>query len=374
MWCSVVQIYILFYNFTRIFFIKKKDGYQIPVPMKKITIDHSSQIPIYKQVIKNIQDHVANGDYREGDLIPSMNELSIELTISKETVKKAYAILRKMEIIESAQGKGFYISTKNSNKIKTLLLFDRISTYKQALFNSFAETIGDRAGITIHLHNQNIDLFEFFIEENLDNFDYYIITPHFPRNPEIQKRAIKILKKIPNRKLIVLDHFPEGLRGNFGSVYQDFEMDIYNGLTKGKELFKKYKNFSVISMKGSMYAPLIIKGIERFAAENQFNMKFLNTIDVDKIKKEDSFLILNGQLDIELIEIIKAAKAKGLKIGKDVGIISYNESPINEIILNGLTVFSTNFKHMGELAAKMIIEKSLTKIKCDFDLIKRNTF
>lgn len=342
--------------------------------MKEIIIDHSSQTPIYKQVIKIIQKQVADGDYGEGDLIPSMNELSLILDISKETVKKAYTILRKMGIIESAQGKGFYISTKSDNKIKTLLLFDKISTYKQVLFNSFAETIGDRAGITIHLHNQDIDLFEFFVEENLDNYDYYIITPHFPRNPDIQKRAIKILKKIPNRKLIVLDHYPEGLQGNFGSVYQDFEMDIYNGLTKGIDLFRKYKKFSVISMKGSMYAPLIIKGIERFAAENKFGIKFLNTINVDTIQKGDSFLILNGQLDIELIEIIKAAKAKGLKIGKDVGIISYNESPINEIILNGLTVFSTDFKQMGKLAAKMIIEKNLTKIKCDFDLIKRNTF
>jgi DNA-binding LacI/PurR family transcriptional regulator len=92
------------------------------------------------------------------------------------------------------------------------------------------------------------------------------------------------------------------------------------------------------------------------------------------IQKQDSFIILNGQLDIELIELIKTAKVKGLIIGKDIGIISYNESPINEIILNGLTTFSTDFKQMGELAAKMILDKSLKKIRCDFNLIKRNTF
>ena len=314
------------------------------------------------------------GDYKDGDFLPSMNELSNEINISKETVKKAYSILREMEIIESSQGRGFYISNKNAGKIKALLLFDKISTYKQVLYNSFAETIGDRARITIHLHNQDIDLFDFFVKENLDKFDYYIITPHFPLTTEIQKRAVKILKKIPNRKLILLDRYIKDLSGNFGSVYQDIEKDIFDGLTQAADLLKKYKRLNVISMPGSLYAPIIRNGIEKFRNENQFDIKFLKYANVDLIQNQDSFLILNGQLDIELIELIKTAKAKGFEIGNDIGIISYNESPINEIILNGLTVFSTDFRQMGELAAKMILEKSLKKIRCDFNLIKRNTF
>lgn len=340
----------------------------------KIKVDLNSRMPIYKQLVKVVQDNVNADEYKEGDFIPSMNELANELNISKETVKKAYSVLREMGTIESSHGRGFYISNKNGDKIKTLLLFDKISTYKQVLFNSFAETIGDRAGITIHLHNQDIDLFEFFVKENLDKFDYYIITPHFPLHPEIQKRAIKILKKIPNRKLILLDRNIEALRGNFGSVYQDFDKDIFEGLTQAVDLLKRYNRLNVISMQGSMYAPLIEKGIEKFCNENHIDIKIHKYTNVEKIQKQDSYLILNGQLDIELIKLIRTAQTEGFRIGKDIGIISYNESPINEIILNGLTVFSTDFKQMGELAAKMILDKSLKKIRCDFKLIKRNTF
>jgi DNA-binding transcriptional regulator YhcF (GntR family) len=339
-----------------------------------ININLNSRTPLYKQLIKVVQDKVNKGEYKEGDFLPSMNELATELNISKETIKKAYSILRDMELIESSHGKGFYISNKNENKIKTLLLFDKISTYKQVLFNSFAETIGDRAGITIHLHNQDIDLFEFFVNENLGKFDYYIITPHFPLNAEIQKRVIKILKKIPNRKLILLDRYLEDLHGNFGSVYQDFTKDIFEGLSHIVSLLKNFKKLNVISMSGSMYAPLIEKGISDFCNENKINFEIFKHIRGDKIQKHDSFLILNSQLDIELIELIKTAKVKGFEIGSDIGIISYNESPINEIILNGLTVFSTDFRQMGELAAKMILDKSLKKISCNFNLIKRNTF
>ncbi|MEL7589347.1 MAG: GntR family transcriptional regulator [Prolixibacteraceae bacterium] len=340
----------------------------------KIKIDTGSQTPVYKQLIRSVQDLVSSGQIHEGEFIPSMNELASELEISKETVKKAYSILREKGIIESSHGKGFYVTSQSDDKIKVLLLFDKISTYKQVLFSSFASYIGDTSEITIRLHNQDIDLFEHFIDENLDHFDYYIITPHFPIRPEIQKRTIKILKKIPNRKLILLDHLIDGLPGNFGSVYQDFEQDIFDGLSRNVGLLKNFKKLNIISMPGSLYAPLIEKGIRKFCQEHQIRFGIHKNIDTGKIQKQEAFLILNSQLDVELIELVRAAKTKGCTIGKDIGIISYNESPINEIILDGLTVFSTDFRQMGELAAKMIIEKAMKKVRCDFRLIKRNTF
>ena len=338
----------------------------------KIEIDLGSQIPVYKQLIQEVQNLVNTGEYRDGDFIPSMNELANELQISKETIKKAYSILRDRGIIEATQGKGFYVTNNGKSKIKILLLFDKISTYKQVLYDSFADHIANISEITIRIHNQDIDLFEHFIAENLDNFDYYLITPHFPLNSEIQKRAIKCLKKIPNRKLILLDRYIE-LSGNFGSVFQDIENDAYNGLTEAVTDFKKYERLNIIS-KGSLYAPLIEKGIKKFCTENQINFEVHKNINTDNIQKQKTFLILNSQLDSELIELVRIAKMKGYKIGKDIGIISYNESPINEIILGGLTVLSTDFKQMGELAAKMIMEKSFKKIKCDFRLIRRSTF
>ncbi|WP_372935389.1 GntR family transcriptional regulator [Mariniphaga sediminis] len=338
----------------------------------EIQIDANSQTPIYKQLVESIQKLIDAGIYQKGKFLPSMNELANKLQISKETVKKAYSVLRDTGFIESTQGKGFYVTNNGKNKIKILLLFDKISTYKQVLYNSFATQIEDIAETTIRLHNQDIDLFEYFIEQNLDYFDYYLITPHFPLDSEIQKRAITCLKKIPNRKLIILDRYIN-LKGNFGAVFQDIENDGYNGLKEAVQDLKKYKRLNIIS-KGSLYAPIIKKGIEKFCIEFGIPFKVLENIETKKIQKNQIYLILNSQLDTELIELAHDAKKQGCKIGKDIGIISYNESPINEIVLNGLTVLSTDFKKMGELAAEMIQTKSFKKIRCDFHLIRRTTF
>ena len=71
--------------------------------------------------------------------------------------------------------------------------------------------------------------------------------------------------------------------------------------------------------------------------------------------------------------IVMLSKTKKLKIGEDIGIISYNESPINEIILDGLTTLSTDFKEMGRLAAEMVKSGRLLKIVNKFDLVIRKT-
>lgn len=337
-------------------------------------MNRESQVPVYKQIIESIQELTNSGKYKTGDFLPSMQELAEELQISKETVKKAYSILRGKGIIESTQGKGFYVTNNGLHKTEILLLFDKISTYKQVLYGSFQENIGESSEITIRLHNQDIALFEHFVEENLDKFDYYLITSHFPLQADIQARVIKTLKKIPNRKLLLIDRYIKELPGNYGSVYQDFERDIFDGLSQGLDDLKKFNKLNVITMPGSMYAPLIEKGIKYFCEKNKINLEIHRLLDPDKIERNEVYLILNSQLDKELLELVRIAKKKGYEIGKEIGIISYNESPINEIVLDGLTVLSTDFEQMGELAAKMILEKKARKIKCDFHLIRRSTF
>ncbi|WP_339840805.1 GntR family transcriptional regulator [uncultured Maribacter sp.] len=340
----------------------------------EIEIDLNSKEPIYKQLVKNIQNLIDVGIYEKGDYVPSLNDLSLELKISKETVKKAYSILREKNILESTQGKGYYISYDDDNQIKILLILDRLGTYKQTMFNSFSDTLGADAQITIRLHNQDITSFENFLEDSLDDYDYYVITSHFPLLKDIQKRALKALKKVPNRKLILLDHNLTKLPGNFGSVYQDYEQDIYDGLEQGLIPLKKFQKLNIISMSGSLYAPYLHNGIKKFCSNYNIQYEFHSEVNPANINKNEVFLILNGQLDNELIQLVEAAKSKGYSIGNEIGIISYNESPINKIILNGLTVLSTDFEQMGKLAAKMVIDKSFAKIKCDFRLIKRNSF
>ena len=66
--------------------------------------------------------------------------------------------------------------------------------------------------------------------------------------------------------------------------------------------------------------------------------------------------------------------AQNLQVGKDVYIISYNEFDLNEVVLNGLTTISTDFRQMGHTAAMMILNRKSWKVHCDFNMTRRGTF
>lgn len=339
-----------------------------------IQVNTSLQVPVYKQLITSIEDAIRGGEYRAGDLLPSMNDLSTRLGISKETVKKAYALLRDRGVIEAMQGKGFYVAAAGGeHKPRILVLFDKLSTYKQVLFSSFSATIGSAGEITILLHDQRIDLLEAIVDENLDLYDYYVVTPHFPLDEATQRRVVKTLMRIPNRKLILLDRCLEELPGNYGAVYQDFTNDVYDGLLLGLNKLRKQSKLNIIT-EHSLYYPFIRQGAERFCKDYSIPCEFHTAVTPEIVHRQETYLIVNGQHDMELIDLMRAARTKNYRAGRDIGIISYNESPINEIVLNGLTTISTDFEAMGTIAARMILDRKPSKVKCAFKMISRNTF
>jgi len=59
--------------------------------------------------------------------------------------------------------------------------------------------------------------------------------------------------------------------------------------------------------------------------------------------------------DNDLVRLIKMAKNKLLKIGEDIGVVSYNDTPLKEVVCDGVTTISTNFEVMGKSMAQMIL-------------------
>ena len=339
-------------------------------------LSSSSKTAIYKQLVNQLEYSIRNGTLKAGTRLPSMNELADQAGISKETVKKAYGILGEKQLIAPQQGKGFFVADiHNGSRPKVLVIFDKLSIYKQLLYNSLAGSLGQDAELTIVTHNQSLDLFEYYLDTYSGNYDYYVITPHFPLDADSQKRAVKLISRIPNRQLIMLDRLLPGYSGKFGAVYQDFEDDIYQGLSQGLPGVRRGVDvrLRVITLPESLYGETIQKGIERFCTDFAIPLSFTSSVP-DDICKGDVFLLLNSQLDDGIVRLSRRIAGSGLTIGSEVRIISYNEFDINELVLGGLTTVSTDFREMGRLAAEMILTHDLRKVHCPFRMTRRRTF
>lgn len=339
----------------------------------QINLETGSKNPIYKQLVDQFEDAIRSGVLKPGEQVPSMNDFALQLGISKETVKKTYVILREKGLLIPQQGKGFYVAeASDASKPRVLVLFDKLSIYKEVLYNSLAEELGDKADLTILTHNQNLDLFTYYLDNALDRYDYYVISPHFPLDEKSQAAALKLISRVPNRKLIMVDHWLQSYTGNYGAVYQDFENDVYDGLKQGLDKLAG-TSLKVITLPSSLYGPMICKGVERFCLEFGIPVEYMTSAP-DHINENETYLVINSQLDSGLAALARRIRQQNLEVGKDVFIISYNEFDLNEVVLNGLTTISTDFKQMGHTAAMMILNRKSWKVHCDFKMTRRGTF
>ena len=76
-------------------------------------------------------------------------------------------------------------------------------------------------------------------------------------------------------------------------------------------------------------------------------------------------------MEDDLVVLIEKIFSLGLQIGKDVGVISYNETPLKKILLNGITTISTDFKMMGTIAAEIIKSQNRQDKEAPFYLTLR---
>ena len=334
-----------------------------------LQIDTDKKTPKYIQIVNAVNNAIRQGKLKKGDPIFSINELSDEFLLSRDTVQKAYNLLRKKGVITAVKGKGFYINrTDITTPYRILLLFNKISNYKKQIYNAFVQTMGDKAIVDLKIHHFNTRLFENLVGEYIDDYDYFVIMPHFYDDAD---EIYTIIKKIPSEQLILLDKDLPYTYSKYAAVYQDFKNDIYNALESGLHLINKYNKLIMVFPKIIPYPKEIITGFRSFCNSYNFAYQIVNEIEpTTVINKKEIYIVIE---ETDLVTLIKTCRIKGFKIGKDLGIISYNETPLKEILLDGITVISTDHHKMGETAATLILENRKEKIKNPFAFIERKS-
>jgi GntR family transcriptional regulator len=73
-------------------------------------IDFRSGLPIYTQIVNQVQAQIAGGVLKPGDQLPTVRALAEELRVNFNTVARAYRILDEARIISTQQGRGTYIT------------------------------------------------------------------------------------------------------------------------------------------------------------------------------------------------------------------------------------------------------------------------
>jgi len=335
--------------------------------MNIIRIEESLTIPKFRQIYDSIVSAIRYGRLHEGDKLPSINEICVKYNLARETVLKSFNLLKNDGLVESVHGKGFYIASTNTTKdLNIFVFFDTLSSYKEVLYQSIIGSFKGKAVLDIYFHHFNTLVFENILREHLGKYNYYLIMP-------IDNRKIKsVLQHIPQEKLFFLDRHISVGNQDFSGVYQPFEEDIYNGMKDAQKMFRKYHTLTLIFRNTITEPPEeIIDGFVRYCQSLGIHHVIETEPVTREIRKGEAFLVID---DEDLVQLILLADQKNFKIGKDIGLISYNDTSLKKVIKGGISVISTDFKKMGETIVNLVLKNDKKAIKNPCKFIDRGSF
>ncbi len=308
----------------------------------KFSVDENSNILKFQQLVDSIVDSISRNELKEGDMLPSVNQIMKESQLSRDTVFKAYAELKKRGIVESVPNRGYFVTKKIT---KVFLFLDTFKAYKEVLYASFLKHLPKSISVDLHFHHYNIGIFEKVINESLGKYSKYIImnfdSPSVPG----------IIGKIPNEQLLIIDwkiHSNE----NQSFVYQNFGKPVYTCLEQNLTKIKKYKEFTFLYPTFTYHPKIAIDYFKKFCTNYNIKYNIIYKLEKFKIKKGGLYFLVS---DRTLASFLDQCAELGFEPGQEAGVISYNDTPMKKYVKNGISVISTDFEQMGQKAAEFVI-------------------
>jgi DNA-binding transcriptional regulator YhcF (GntR family) len=133
----------------------------------QFTVDKNSNILKFQQLVDAIMNSISQNQLKEGDMLPSVNQIMKECQLSRDTVFKAYAELKNRGTVESVPNRGYFVTRKIT---KVFLFLDTFKAYKEVLYHSFLNNLPKNISVDLHFHHYNIGVFKKIIDESIGKY------------------------------------------------------------------------------------------------------------------------------------------------------------------------------------------------------------
>ena len=328
------------------------------------TLKNIVGISKHDSIVRAVKDTIDEGMLTLGTYLPSVNHMVKETEFARKTIVKAYSELREKGIIESKNRLGYYVVSENTNQeMRIALLLYAFHTFQEIFYNTFRASLPDSIKLDVFFHHNNLEVFESIIKTVSSRYKKYVIAP-IPH-----PKTAEILSEIPQDKLMLVDRFYD-LGEPCAHVTQEFEQSLYSALVELEPIIKAYDQFILFFKDDSDYPMEVLNGFKRFCNDYKINGIVHHHYDSKHLQKGVVYCTIG---DHDLWGILKDAKNNQWEIGKDIGILSHNDTPVKEIISGGITTFSTDFELMAKKAASCILKREMIQETIPSILIRRNS-
>ena len=307
-----------------------------------------------------INNAIGENILQKGGVLPSVNKICEANRLSRDTVFKAYNILKENGVIDSVPNKGYYVANETK---KVLLLLDTFKAYKEVLYHSFINNLPENIIADVQFHHYNIDDFKTIINNSIGKYYKYIVMNFDDDNiPEI-------ISKISNDKLLLIDwNVYSNSENNY--LFQDFGKSFSRSLEGATGLFGKYKEIHLLYPSFTNHPKEIITFFKKYCKAFNFYFKIITDSNEFNIEKNIAYISVSDRM---LGMFLEQCRNKNFEPGVEVGFLSYNETPMKKFIYKGISVISTNFSELGTKAAEFITQEKPMQSYIETQLIIRES-
>ncbi len=336
------------------------------MPQFNISVQLESDVPKYRQIIESVLRGIQSGSLRKGDLLPSINEVSKDYSLARETVVKAYNDLKEKGLVGSRPGKGFFVSTSHyASEANIFVLFDVLLTpYKETLYNGIREGLKEKAHLDFYFHHHNPELFCKLLNDARGKYEYYVVMP-FPDDS-----VREALSTFEQDKLLLLDIDIDYPEKTCAVIRQNHEQELARALETGLDSIRRYEAITFVFPDDKNHPVVNKDAFNRFCRRHKITHRIVPHLKEKAMHPGQVYFLIE---DEDLVNLVKFMRANKLKAGRDIGIISYNDTPFKEIIEGGITVVSVDFHEMGLKAAEQILCRDEVNTLQPTDLVKRGS-
>ena len=299
----------------------------------------------HEQLVLGIIDAINSGDLKIGDQLPSINVMVDKVGFARKTIVKAYEELKAKGLVASKKTKGYFVVSNNTQLfLKIALIMYSFQRFQQEFYDVMRKKLEDKVQIDVFFHHNNEEVFETIFGNIIGKYGMYVVAP-------IENKASRaLLTSLPPEKLIIVDRFLD-LGSEYSYVVQEFNKSTLHILNLLLPKIRKYKRSILFYRDDRDYPKGIRQSYELFCKENNIEIVIASSYENDEVAKDTLYVCID---DADLWLLLKDCRNNDFRIGKDVGILSFNDHVVKEIISGGITTISTDFKEMAAITSENI--------------------
>lgn len=233
-------------------------------------VDTALEIPLYQQLVDRIETAIKKGHLSVGQKLPTVQEISQNLSIARGTIKRAYDELEHKGLLEKIQGRGTFVSyqpmSTGSRKDHAMRVIDdmlnqledmgfsatEINIFLNLKLRERAEQEADVKVIVVESCQENlmrmseqlrtiagVDLYSYLLETIRsypyklgDDFDLLITTPEHAEYMQSiltgKKRIVRAVLKLEDRCAAQIIRLAEGSRLGIVGYSEEFGMQLFD--------------------------------------------------------------------------------------------------------------------------------------------------